>query len=342
MAPLLIGCGTREKTPLVVFAAGSLIQPFTQLEFAFEAENPDIDIQNEFHGSIQVMRHVTDIHEKIDVVATADYNLIPLLMENSIDPETGKPYADWYVRFAANRLAVAFTENSRYADQINDQNWYEILLKPDVRLGLADPRFDAAGYRSIMVFKLGENYYNRPALLFDIFYGAFKSPIKTAEEGGQFIIHIPEVLETKPGSRIVMRGGSIQLNALLESGEVDYAFEYESVINQLGFKMISLPDQLNLGSSAGEDYYHQVKVLLDFQRFVSVKPEFLGEQIGYGITIPTNAPHPEAALRYLEFLFGPQGREIMKSNYHPLLEPLEGFGTGALPKELKDLVPVAR
>jgi len=338
MTVFLSGCAPRAKTPLVVFAAGSLIQPFADIEKAFEAENPDIDVQCEFHGSIQVMRHVTDIHEKIDVVATADYNLIPMLMEAATDPESGKPYSDWYIRFATNRLGIAYTEKSRYASEINAQNWVEILLRPDVRLGLADPRFDAAGYRSLMVFKLGEQIYQKPGLFFDMFYGAFKFPVKTSEENGHIVIHIPEVLETRPASRIVMRGGSIQLNALLEAGEIDYAFEYESVINQLGFKMVALPDRLNLGSPEQADFYSQITALLDFQRFASVKPEFRGGQIGYGITIPTNAPHPNEAVRFLAFLFGAEGAQILQADHHPLLNPLKAHQYDRLPNELKLLV----
>ncbi|PKL56353.1 MAG: hypothetical protein CVV34_07985, partial [Methanomicrobiales archaeon HGW-Methanomicrobiales-5] len=69
-----------QKIPLIVFAAGSLIIPFTDIETAFEAKYPGIDLLAEYHGSIQVMRHVTELHEQIDVVATADASLIPMLM----------------------------------------------------------------------------------------------------------------------------------------------------------------------------------------------------------------------------------------------------------------------
>ncbi len=54
-----------EKTPLVMFAAGSLIIPFAAVEEAFEARYPQIDLLAEYHGSIQVMRHVTELHEAI-------------------------------------------------------------------------------------------------------------------------------------------------------------------------------------------------------------------------------------------------------------------------------------
>jgi ABC-type molybdate transport system substrate-binding protein len=65
----------REKTPLRVFCAGSLIRPIDELEKAFEAIHPEVDVLMECHGSIQVIRHVTELHEKIDVVATADHAL---------------------------------------------------------------------------------------------------------------------------------------------------------------------------------------------------------------------------------------------------------------------------
>jgi len=38
---------------------------------------------------------------------------------------------------------------------------------------------------------------------------------------------------------------------------------------------------------------------MDFRRFASVEPVFNGEQIGYGITIPTNAPHPDQAAQFI-------------------------------------------
>ena len=50
-----------------------------------------------------------------------------------------------------------------------------------------------------------------------------------------------------PDAHILLRGASIQLIALLESGDLDYGFEYESVIRQHGLKLLSLPDEVNLG-----------------------------------------------------------------------------------------------
>ena len=140
----------------MVFCAGSLIQPFADLEKAFESRYPQIDVRNECHGSIQVIRHVTELHELIDVVATADAALIPMLMYQTTTPSTDLPYANWHIRFASNRLGLAYTEQSQLAETITAENWAQVLADPELEFGLADPRFDAAGYRGLMAFALAQ------------------------------------------------------------------------------------------------------------------------------------------------------------------------------------------
>jgi len=326
-----------EKTSLVVFAAGSLIIPFAEIEQAFEAKYPDIDILAEYHGSIQVMRHVTEMHHDIDVVATADAALIPMLMYASNVPETGVPYADWYIKFASNKLALAYTPQSHYAEEINAENWFEILARDDVLFGLSDPRFDAAGYRSLMAFSLTENDLARYDLFAPVFEGQFRYPISIFRDDALTTITVPEILETTDDAHILLRGGSIMLIALLESGEIDYAFEYESVIKQHGLEMIILPDAVNMGKADFEDFYEAVQVDLDFQRFISIKPQFRGERIGYGITIPANARHQEEAALFIAFLLSPEGQAIMEANQHPLFETVVADGYDNMPAILQPL-----
>jgi molybdate/tungstate transport system substrate-binding protein len=324
------------KTPLVVFAAGSLIIPFGDIEKAFENRYPNIDVQAEYHGSIQVIRHATELHELIDVVATADASLVPMLMYAQNDPDTGQPYANWYIRFASNHLALAYGQNSKYADEINSENWYSILTRPDVKVGIADPRFDASGYRALMAYALAQDYYHKNTLFRDMFSGHFTYPLGIFKDDGLTTITVPEIVETKPDSHVVIRGASIQLIALLESGDLDYAFEYESVIRQHQLKLMQLPDSINLGAEGYEKTYSTVQVNLDFRRFASVKPQFRGERIGYGITIPNNAPHPENAAQFIAFLLGAEGRAIMQKDYHPLFDPATGDQYTNIPAALQE------
>lgn len=135
----------------------------------------------------------------------------------------------------------------------------------------------------------------------------------------------------------MMRGSSVALISLLEAGEIDYAFEYESVIQQHGFELLHLPDNLNLGNPDLEDQYGKATVKMDFQRFASVDPVFKGEQIKYGITIPSNAPHPEEAALFIQFLYSPEGQAIMQQNAHPLLIPMVGDELQNMPETLQAL-----
>jgi molybdate/tungstate transport system substrate-binding protein len=329
--------GSEEKTRLKIMIAGSLIVPFEELEEVYEEAHPDVDLQVEAHGSIQVIRHVTEIHDLVDVVVPADYALIPMLMYPNTVPETDEPYADWFAEFASNHLALAYTKGSRYADEITDQNWFEVIARSDVKLGLSDPRFDASGYRTLMIMQLAEDFYKNPTIFEQVFLGQFKSPLSVKKTGQNNVIHVPEVLEPTEEATLLMRGSSIALIALLESGDIDYAFEYESVIKQHGLDYVALPDQLNMGDPDLDSYYTSTEVHLDFQRFSTVVPEFKGATIGYGVTIPSNAPHPELAEDFVAFLLGPRGQDIMRANEHPSLEVPRADGFEWMPEGLKSL-----
>jgi len=337
----LTACAPRTKTPLKVQYAGSLIIPFDTLEKAYEAKMPGVDVQAEGHGSIQVIRHVTEIHQEIDVAITADHALIPMLMYPSTVPETGEPYADWYCKFATNELVLAYRPESQYAGEITAENWPDILLRPGVRLGLPDPRFDAAGYRTLMLLHMAQEEFNRPALFGQLMTNSFTYAIRARAEDGTTVIRVPEIVETKKDSPILVRAYSIQIIALLQSGEVDYTFAYDSVARQHGLKIIWLPDNLNLGSEALNEEYARVQVRLDFQRFASVTPVFNGEAIAYGLTIPSNAPHRAEAEAFSAWLLGPEGRKILEDNYNPVINPPQSDNMDALPARLKPLcVPI--
>jgi molybdate/tungstate transport system substrate-binding protein len=325
------------KTSVRVLYAGSLIIPFAELEKQFEVQNPGIDVRGEAHGSIQVLRHVSDIHEMADVLISADSQLIPMLLYSTNDPQTGKPYADWRIDFASNQMAIAYTDKSKYAAEITADNWYDVITRPDVRLGLADPRFDSNGYRALMMFALAGKQYDEPTLFFDTFEGQFTTPITAAEEGDQIVVHVPEILETTSGAHIVMRGYSVQLLPLLESGNVDYAIEYLSVIKQHGLKYVTLPPEVNLGDETLGDLYHHVRVDLDYRRFASVNPSFEGQVITYSLTIPSNSAHPDAASLFVQFLLGPDGRRIMEQSYHPMFSTPRCDSLQTVPTELKSL-----
>jgi molybdate/tungstate transport system substrate-binding protein len=258
-------------------------------------------------------------------------------MYKRIIPGSEESYSDWYIKFASNRVVLAYNPESQASDEVTVENWYEIITRPDVKFGLPDPRMDAAGYRSLMIVQLAESFYHDPTIFERVYLGRFKVPITVEKSSVQQVIQVPELLEPIQDSNIIVRGGSVALLALLESGDIDYVFEYESVARQHGLNFIDLPPALNLGDPSQIHNYEAIQVRLDYQRFSSVKPEFDGDLIGYGATIPANAPNPLEAQAFLNFIFGPQGSDIMEANKHPIFAELSVDNCQGLPVELDHL-----
>ena len=107
--------GIPGTTEVIVFHAGSLNGPFQKIAKAFEAVHPEIKVVLEGSGSREAARKVTELNRPCDIVASADYETIDTLMK----PE----FAKFNVFFARNKAVLVYTNKSRYADEINEDNW---------------------------------------------------------------------------------------------------------------------------------------------------------------------------------------------------------------------------
>ena len=156
-------------------------------------------MQAEYHGSIQVIRHATELHEPIDVVVTADASLIPMLMYASNVPETSShtPIGISVLRAITLRWRIA--QESKYADEINARNWAEMIARPDVKIGIADPRFDASGYRALMAFALTEMADENYGLFGPMFDGQFSFPVTIFRGDELTTITVPGDVGDKSG-----------------------------------------------------------------------------------------------------------------------------------------------
>ncbi|MBW2557518.1 MAG: tungstate ABC transporter substrate-binding protein WtpA [Deltaproteobacteria bacterium] len=274
------------KGKIVIFHAGSLSVPFAAMEKAFEAQYPNVDIQREPAGSQKCARKISDLKKPCDIMASADYKVIDSLLIPA--------YANWNIRFATNQLVLCYTAQSKYADTVSTENWYEILQKKDVVWGHSDPNVDPCGYRSLMVLQLAERYYKDQGL-----YNA--------------------VIANRPDENI--RPKSVELISLLQTGNMDYAWEYRSVAVQHGLKYISLPDEINLGNYKFDDFYAQAVVKITGKTpgtFMNIK----GKSCTYGVTLIRDAPNRDAALAFLRYLLDPEGGlKILKERGQPPFIP---------------------
>ncbi len=314
--------GALKEETLVIFHAGSLSVPLQQLEAEFTKyaeENLGIKVkfQDEASGSVMAVRKVTDLHKQADIVAVADYTLIPQMLVPN--------FTDFYVLFATNQIVIAFTNKSRYADEINSTNWYEILAKPGVRFGFSNPNDDPCGYRSVMVMKLADLYYGKP-----IFETLVEKNTNIYANGTH--VYAPKEIQLKT-DKVVIRPKETDLVGLVESGAIDYFFIYKSVAEQHHLRYITLPKEINLGDFRMADYYGKVEITLGSTgKTIKAKP------IVYGVTVLKNAPHRQLALEFLKFWLGKTGRDVFEKNYQDFLNPPIAFGK--VPDEIRDEVKV--
>ncbi len=302
----LVGAAkAEEKVILKVFHAGSLSVPFAAMERAFEARYPWIDVRREPSGSVLAIRKVTELKKPCDVVASADYVLIPKMMFPH--------YADHVYLFARNELVLCYTPRSRFAKEINEKNWFEILARPRVKWGFSNPNIDPCGYRTVMMIALAELHYQKPLL--ETLLGSYL-PISWEREGEEILITVPQDLVPR-GRKVFVRPKSVELLGLLESGALDYAVEYVSVARQHGLRYLPLPPQINLGHREEEAFYRRVKIRLGTGKLVR------GGPIIYGIAALKTAPHPKEARLFEAFVIGPEGERILKENFQIPLRPAQ-------------------
>lgn len=309
---------------LTIFHAGSLSVPFEELEAEFEAQHSGVDVQREAAGSAQSIRKITELGKNADILASADYALIPSMMM----PE----YSDWYAAFARNQMILAYTNDSRYGDEINTENWYEVLRRPDVRYGFSNPNDDPAGYRSQMVTQLAEFYYNDSQIYDDLILNNTGMTV-TTEENGTTLIRVPASEEISPNTKkIMLRSMEVELCSALETGEIDYLYIYRSVAEQHGYKYVELPPQIDLSSLDYADNYAKVQVQMVNGEVVT------GSPIVYGVTIPKNAKNPELAVEFVKLLLEEPGQQIFIKNGQPPIVPAIAEGKNKMPEELQLLV----
>lgn len=271
---------------LIMFHAGSLSVPFETMEKAFEAKYPKVDLQREAAGSQACARKITDLKKPCDIMVSADFKVIDkLLIPNN---------ADWNIRFATNQLVLCYTDKSKFANEVNAKNWYGILQRKGVIWGHSDPNLDPCGYRALMVLQLAEKHYKINGLY-------------------------DKMIANRPKENI--RPKSVELVSLLQTGNMDYAWEYLSVAVQHGLKYIVLPDEINLGNYKYDKFYQQAVVKVTGSKpgtFMDMK----GDSVTYGITMIKDAPNKEAAVAFMQYMLDPQGGlKILKDQGQPPFFP---------------------
>jgi len=291
---------------LHIIHAGSLTYPVQRISEAFRAEQPNVRILTEAWGSKAGARRIMELDTPCDLFLSADY----MVIEHMLIPD----HASWNMKFAANEMAIVYTEKSRYAGEINQDNWFEIMLRPNVQIGRSDPDQDPCGVRALFTAKLAGIFYDNEAL-----------PGKLMEKDKRNI-----------------RPKETDLIALLESGQIDYIFLYRSVAQQHKLPYLRLPAELNLGDPELVDWYAQVSTQTLGTSPGSTITE-IGQPMVYGLTIPNKAQNIELAEAFAAFLLDSEkGLKILEELGQPGVAPAPNPYYDKLPERLKPFAVLSK
>jgi molybdate/tungstate transport system substrate-binding protein len=332
----LVGCARQpepEKT-LVIYHHGSPTPAIEAAEKAFTAKYPNIRVIREKDDALANMRKVTDLGKNADIVYTDDYSIIP--------PVMFPKFADFWIRYAHDEMTIAYADNSKYAKEINGNNWYDILARKDVKWGIADPNAGPDGYFSLGQIMLSNLFYKNDKIFSNLITS--NTAITVTQNGDRYIVNCPENLSPK-SSKVLIRPDPETLYPMILAGDLDYAFGYMgSVIGEgpAGIHTVRLPAQVNLSDlSLVSNTYNRVTINLFSDRpdrKISIK---LGAKAN-GLTIPLNAQNKEAAAQYLEIFLGPIGRNALNGVHITPLDPAETNDLSKVPETLRPLLRQAQ
>ena len=295
---IIPSCRQSPETIRIIHA-GSLSVPVKEAADSFMMNNPGVKILTEAWGSKAGARRISEMDVPCDLYLSADYNVIDIFLI----PD----HASWNISFAGNEMAIVFSPRSRYSDEINKDNWYEVLLRDDVIYGRSDPNSDPCGVRAVLVSKLAEIFYNEPSL--------------------------SERLLSRHQNMI--RPKETDLLALLEKNALDYIFLYRSVAEQHDLDYIVLPDKLNLRDPELNEWYAQVTTEVTGTRPGETIVE-TGQAMVYGLTVPHKTENYQLAVRFVKYFLSPGGGlDILERNGQNVLVPCYSSTYDHIPADLR-------
>ncbi|MGD0232112.1 MAG: substrate-binding domain-containing protein [Syntrophorhabdales bacterium] len=290
---------TPTGAQVIVWHAGSMTKAFQALETDFLCQT-GIQVQDNSAYSLDMLRQVTAGGKAADIVAPADFRDIDYLLKPA-------GYADYNIKFAGGKMVMAYIESDIVAKGLSDSQiadgafsppadkfdspasipnvvpgWYNVLLQSNIAVGGPDPSLDPGGYWGRMVFRLAQSYYKVPNLY------------------GNILTHF--VVAPPYGAPSVTLGQSYDFQFLYESSA------YQAWLkNPVDYRYVNLPDQINLGDLE-QDWFYQQAVLAVPDLFGTGLVSFSGTKVIWGVTVLRNAPNKANAVKFLQYLLGPDGQ----------------------------------
>jgi molybdate/tungstate transport system substrate-binding protein len=184
---------------------------------------------------------------------------------------------------AQTEMVIAYSPKSRFAARFDaaahgQADWWKILQEPGLRFGRTDPVADPQGRNIIFTMMLAAQFYKQPELVESVL-GPTVNPKQISEE--------PNV------------------QARLQSGELDAASAYKIQPGPFHLPFLTLPKEINLSGEHVASEHPDVTLALKGKTYHP-------EPLIYYAAVLKDAPHPQAANAFVEWLKGDEGQAIFR------------------------------
>jgi molybdate/tungstate transport system substrate-binding protein len=235
----------------------------------FQKQNPGASVILQKGAGPEQIQQLYSENQTADILVLSDDRLVRSSVQTM--------YQSNPTDFMSDEIAIIAGKNAKYFDELTVRYWNTYLLRPDVKVGIPDTAKSYAAIRVPLVWKLAETWVHQMSL-----YETLTAKLKT----------------TEPQPSII---------SALQSGNLDYSFDYATQGKQNGLRVFRLLKYYNLGDPTLENVYKSAVI-------ETVEKKLLhGEPIIYSIGALKKSKNQTAVEAFIEYVSGNEGRAILQA-----------------------------
>ncbi|MCI0611613.1 extracellular solute-binding protein [bacterium] len=235
----------------------------------FQKQNPGASVILQKGAGPEQIQQLYSGNETADILVLSDDRLVRSSVQTM--------YQSTPTDFMSDEIAIIAGKNAKYFDELTVRYWNTYLLRPDVKVGIPDTAKSYAAIRVPLVWKLAETWVHQMSL-----FESLTAKLKT----------------TEPQPSII---------SALQSGNLDYSFDYATQGKQNGLRVFRLLKYYNLGDPTLENVYKSAVI-------ETVEKKLLhGEPIIYSIGELKKSKNQTAVQAFIEYVSGNEGRAILQA-----------------------------
>ena len=309
----------QRSATLSISAAGTLGVFFPQVADALANTTPGISVPSAsqtYEGSLLALSAVRTGAGGIDVAASADYRLIPQLLEPT--------HASWEAVFATTPEVLAYDPSATALDGINSTNWASKIERPGVLLGVANASTDPNGYNGIFVLELEGLVSN--GSLSSVYSHFYTTPV------GAYGVPSSATTRVEPEA---------QAATLLASHTVQAFIIYRSFAVTHHLTFVDLDPSVNLGSLSPDAITFDARASTSILSSSGATELVTGAPVAFAATVPTSANNASLGEAFIAFLLSPAGATLATSDgFSPVFPGWSDHPSAAPPALQPFLIPL--